>query len=298
MSEVQVPVAGGDQERGFPMPLNLTLRIMTAALGVPVTLILVGLGGWALFGLALVIGVIALLEFYAFARGRASQGSAREGMASCFVLSLLLAQNASHWSWFVTLVGLVTVVSVILARMRGAAGWRMAGWRALATVGGALYVGLPLVVMLRLRMAATDGALWLLLVLALTWVTDSASYFAGRAFGKRALAPRISPKKTREGALGGWLGGTLAGYLVLQLGGQFTYSLIPLLILAPLSAILGDLWESGLKRYFQSKDSGLAGLNLFPGHGGVLDRVDSLLFVAPTVVLYLAAATTVFRAGS
>ena len=205
MSGVQVPVAGGDQERGFPMPPNLTLRIMTAALGVPVTLILVGLGGWALFGLALVIGVIALLEFYAFARGRASQGSARVGVA-LLVLSLLLAQNASHWSWFVALVGLVTMISVILARVRGAAGWRMAGWRALATVGGALYVGLPFVVMLRLRMAATDGALWLLLVLALTWVTDSASYFAGRAFGKRALAPRISPKKTREGAPR-WLAG-------------------------------------------------------------------------------------------
>ena len=297
MSEVQAPVSRGEHERVFRTPPNLTLRMMTAALGVPLTLFLVGLGGWALFGLALVVGVIALLEFYALARGRASQGSARAGVA-LLVLSLLLAQNASPWSWFVVLVGVASVVSMLLVRMRGTAGWRMAGWQALATVGGALYVGFPLVAMLRLRMAATDGALWLLLVLALTWVTDSASYFAGRAFGKRALAPRISPKKTCEGALGGWLGGSLAGYLVLQLGGQFTYSLIPLLILAPLSAILGDLWESGLKRYFQSKDSGLTGFNLFPGHGGVLDRVDSLLFVAPTVVLYLAVTTTVFQAGA
>lgn len=279
------------------MTTNLALRVMTAVLGIPLTLWAVERGGWLLFALALVIGIVALLEFYALARSRASIGNAREGIA-LFVIGLLLVQNAAPWSWFVVLVGAAALVILILAQMRGDVSWDMAGWRALATVGGALYVGLPLMAMLRLRVAGNHGALWLLLVLVLTWVTDSASYFAGRFFGKRMLAPRISPKKTIEGALGGWLGGMLAGYLVLRIGGQFSSLLVPLLILAPLMAIIGDLWESSLKRYFQSKDSSLVGFNLFPGHGGVLDRIDSLLFVAPVVVLYLAATTTVFQTGA
>ncbi len=82
MSEVQLPVSRGEHERVFPTPPNLTLRMMTAALGVPLTLFLVGLGGWALFGLALVVGVIAVLEFYALARGRASQ-EARAQASPC-----------------------------------------------------------------------------------------------------------------------------------------------------------------------------------------------------------------------
>ena len=288
-------------DKGEPIRINLKLpnltkRFLTAAVGIPVTLWFVVSGGWSIFLLALVIGIIALLEFYSIAQVNESFPGRYFGCAILF-LCLLFVRYGVAWSWFV----LLMLGSLILALIQVAIGDQVvrnqALKRAATLVCGAAYIGLPLAALLGLRLWATDGALWLLLVLVLTWATDSFSYFSGRWLGKRLLAPRISPKKTIEGALGGWLGGSFAGLFTLQLGNQLKLEYLPLIILAPFVAIIGDLWESGLKRYFQSKDSRLVGFNLFPGHGGVLDRIDSLLFVAPTVVLYLSVTTAIFRPG-
>ena len=278
------------------MPINLKLRFITALIGIPLTLVLIYLGDWALFGLALLIGAVAILEFTALMRGKFPQSFVQFGMP-LMIIFLLLAQAGAHWSWFFVLLFVVISMILLLTLVRSDVDRKQGIWHALITVGGVLYVGLPLVAMLRLRMAASNGAFWLLLVLVLTWATDSFSYFSGRLLGKRMLAPQISPKKTIEGALGGWLGGSIAGIFTLQVGNQFKYEYLPLVLLAPIMAIIGDLWESSLKRYFQSKDSRLVAFNLFPGHGGVLDRIDSLLFVAPTTVLYLAVTTSVFQPG-
>lgn len=124
---------------------------------------------------------------------------------------------------------------------------------------------------------------WILIyVLAVAWVTDTGAYFAGRAFGKRPLSKRISPKKTLEGTIGGcligWLLALIVGFGWVQPEfGWPEWCVILLSMLLPILAVLGDLLESVLKRISEAKDSG----SILPGHGGLLDRIDSLLVAAP-----------------
>jgi phosphatidate cytidylyltransferase len=149
-----------------------------------------------------------------------------------------------------------------------------------------IYIGVPLGMLAAVRTIGGREALLLLMITIV--VSDSAQYYTGRAFGRRPLAPSISPKKTREGALGG----VLFGILAMTLGGLRVFPATPTLLLVLLAAavvglgIVGDLFESLLKRSADVKDSSA----LIPGHGGVLDRIDSWLFAAPvyyTFVLYM-----------
>jgi phosphatidate cytidylyltransferase len=155
--------------------------------------------------------------------------------------------------------------------------------RAAAAAAGAIYVGAPLGLLVAIH--ARAGWRVTLLVLATVVVSDSAQYYAGRAFGRRPLAPVVSPKKTIEGAIGG----LVAAALFMAVAGSRVLVGEPLLPLALLGVamaavgICGDLFESSLKRRAGLKDSS----SLIPGHGGVLDRIDALLFAAPMFYLYL-----------
>lgn len=124
------------------------------------------------------------------------------------------------------------------------------------------------------------GNRWLLLALAIVWATDTGAYFAGRKFGKRKLAPRISPNKTVEGLAGGVIAGVVVAVVFAPLAGA-TVAHLPLValvaVLTVLASVVGDLFESLLKRHVGAKDSG----TLIPGHGGVLDRLDSVLAALP-----------------
>lgn len=164
--------------------------------------------------------------------------------------------------------------------------WLRARWVA-GSVPGALtgwLVLLPVAVAL-VHLRSIDP--WLLLsVMALVWVADIAAYFTGRAFGRVKLAPSISPGKTREGAYGALLGVLLCGVLLFALAGEAApnlawWALVLLLPVFTLLSIEGDLFESLLKRQAGVKDSGA----LLPGHGGVLDRIDSLTSTMPLVGL-------------
>jgi phosphatidate cytidylyltransferase len=154
--------------------------------------------------------------------------------------------------------------------------------RAGAAVAGALYVGGPLGLLVAVQ--ARSGWTVTLLLLASVVVSDSAQYYAGRAFGRRPLAPVISPKKTIEGAIGG----LVAAAVFMAVAGSFVLVGEPVLPLAVLGlavaavGICGDLFESSLKRRAGVKDSS----SLIPGHGGVLDRIDALLFATPMFYLY------------
>ncbi len=150
-------------------------------------------------------------------------------------------------------------------------------------VTGVLYCGLLLSTLSGLR-PMKDGLGWIVLALAVTWCNDTGAYAAGRAFGRHKLYPAVSPGKTWEGLVGGTLGSVGGAFVVKAL---LLPSLSPLGVLAvalPCSVLgpVGDLSESMLKRAYQVKDSG----RIIPGHGGLLDRVDALLFNLPYVWLY------------
>ena len=160
---------------------------------------------------------------------------------------------------------------------------RIAPWS--AAIAGVMALLPAWVALVRLRLDLPRGAEWLLFTLVLVFAADIGAFFAGRRFGKLRLAPIVSPGKTWEGALGG----VLAGALVAVLGAEWFE--VPLRALLPLSlaavgfSIVGDLTESLLKRYAGVKDSG----TLFPGHGGVMDRIDSVTGAAPVMLLGLTA---------
>ena len=144
-------------------------------------------------------------------------------------------------------------------------------------------IGLPLGALAAVR--ATAGREAVLLVMAAIVISDSAQYYTGRAFGRRPLAPVISPKKTREGAIGGIVFGTAAFAIGARLVFPDSPLLLTVLVGASIAAlgIVGDLFESLLKRSAGVKDSG----TLIPGHGGVLDRIDSWLFAAPVYYVFV-----------
>ena len=129
------------------------------------------------------------------------------------------------------------------------------------------------------------GGKYFLALLILSFVTDTFAYLGGRLFGSRPLAPKISPKKTVEGALAGLVGGSACGFAYLQ-SLEHHSSLVNLVIVcvaASLFSQVGDLFESTIKRYSGVKDSG----RIMPGHGGVLDRIDGLLFAGPIVYIWM-----------
>lgn len=207
-------------------------------------------------------------------------GAAIVSVGGAFLIPLL---DEVHF-WFVT-PGLVLVAVLLIAfadTLFFEDKLENAPRRVSLAVMGAVYPGLLLSSLVRLRQL-DRGEWWILLTLTVTWMNDTCAYFAGRALGKHKLYPRISPSKTWEGAAGGALG-SIAGALVVQ------HFWIPQL--APWGAALigagaallgplGDLSESMLKRAYGAKDSG----RLLPGHGGILDRIDALLFNAPFVLL-------------
>jgi phosphatidate cytidylyltransferase len=155
--------------------------------------------------------------------------------------------------------------------------------RAAASVFPLLYLGLPIGALIAIREMRGPQGLFLLMLTVM--VSDTAQYYSGRAFGRRPLAPTISPKKTIEGAVGGFVFGTL----LMTVAGYWWLPSVPTPIRAALGAVIvalgiaGDLFESMLKRSAGVKDSS----SLIPGHGGVLDRIDALLFAAPIYYVVL-----------
>jgi len=149
---------------------------------------------------------------------------------------------------------------------------------------GLLYVPLLLTSLALIKRFPSHGAEWIVLAMATTWVADTGAYGVGRAIGKRKLYPAISPKKSIEGAVGGVFFATLAG-VVAKLWFLPVLTWVDVVLICVPGSILGmtgDLVESMIKRGYGVKDSGKA----IPGHGGLLDRIDALLFVAPYVYVY------------
>jgi phosphatidate cytidylyltransferase len=255
-------------------------RIVVAAVLLPVVLGIVWLGGWWLFGLTAVGGLLALHELYAMAR--ALRPIVLGGYIG-LVLALLGAQLGGT-TWLLagilsSLPAALLVFFVSSARQHAVAGFAV-------TLLGVAWVGGGLSLLVLLRDIPDDGRLLIFTTLLAVFADDTAAYFVGRAIGRHRLAPAISPGKSWEGFVAGTVAAVLVTFFALYEQDVVTTgeSLVLGLAIA-LAATMGDLFESAVKRDLGVKDSG----TLLAGHGGVLDRVDSLLWAGPAAYVTLLA---------
>jgi phosphatidate cytidylyltransferase len=233
----------------------------------------------ATLGLALVAAALAFLEYAAIAA--ALDTHIPRIVSGAAVLAACTALGSGSVPLDVVLLTAVITIGAL------AVGGGQPGPAVLRNVAAAVlpivYIGLPLGALAAVR--ALGGREALLLLMATIVISDSAQYYTGRALGRRALAPAISPKKTVEGAVGGLIIGTLAFIAGTRLIFPDASLLLTVLAGASIAAlgIVGDLFESLLKRSAGVKDSG----SIIPGHGGVLDRIDSWLFAAPVYYVFI-----------
>jgi phosphatidate cytidylyltransferase len=257
------------------------VRIATALVGIPLFLGALYVGRWPLFALVAGMGLIGFFEFARILRAKGIQVAELIGYAG--VLAFLF------WAQFTPASGAV-LGGILTVVILGSLLWLLTGFpertwlEATATMGGVVYTGFLLSHLLLLRNLGggrgwDQGLGWVALAFFCTWAADSFAYFAGRAFGRRKLAPKISPGKSVEGFLGGLVGTVIVGAIWAPVIGQTWLLGAGVGLAVALIAPVGDLAESALKRYAGVKDSG----KLLPGHGGVLDRFDSSLFVLPVV---------------
>lgn len=272
-----------------------TQRVAVALVGIPIAFGATYRGGWVLGALLAAVSVLASLEFYRMAARKNARPFARLGAASAAAVVLLavVARDAGpREAGIEALLTLLVLLSVALAIwLRGTGGEPLLS--VAVTVFGVAYTGTLLAYGVFLRhLPGTEGA-WhgTALVFApvlLTWSSDTFAYFVGRRWGRRKLIPRVSPGKTVEGASGALVGTVLVSVAYASLLAGFgTYRIttgeaILFGVLMSAAAQLGDLAESLLKRDAGVKDSG----TLLPGHGGALDRFDSLLFTLPVAYAF------------
>lgn len=200
------------------------------------------------------------------------------GLGVVYVAALYVPDAPVAW-----LAAVVLVATLIFVTLRPGASLERAADKVGRYLVGMGWIGLLAFLPLLRRLEL--GLAWVFMVLVISWLGDTGAYFAGRFFGKRKLYPRVSPKKTWAGAVGGVVAAVLGAFVVRAVGVPSLGVLETALLAAVLCVfgILGDLGESLLKRAFSVKDSGW----IMPGHGGLLDRIDSLLFVAPLLYGYL-----------
>ncbi len=250
-------------------------RLLTVAFLLPLALAAIGLGGVWLLGFVVVILTLAVVEFCRLVERGGFQPAT--GFAVLLLWFLLLD---AQWPAFKLLgPGLSLVLMASLAwQLAHRDGSPVADWA--LTIAGGLYVGWCGAHLIRLR-ALPDGLWWMMTALPAIWLADSGAYSIGRAWGRHKLAPTLSPGKTWEGYLGGIVTGTLGSGGLMTLWGLRGWPSRPDLVeglwlglLVATLAPLGDLVVSMIKRQAGAKDSG----KLFPGHGGALDRVDSVLW--------------------
>ncbi|HEX6463431.1 MAG TPA: phosphatidate cytidylyltransferase [Vicinamibacterales bacterium] len=233
--------------------------------------------------------VAALLAFFEYSRLSSALGVTVPGGIGgaavalvCFEMWFADRTLHANWTHLVLAAAMLVIGAASVGRGRPMPGVLA---DAAATMFAPVYIGLPLGSVAALRANTAPDGRWLVLLLLVTIVvSDSAQYYTGRAFGRRQLSPSISPKKTVEGALGGVIFATIA----MAAGGRYVFG-SPVWVLSVLGAVIallgivGDLFESLLKRSAGVKDSS----HLIPGHGGVLDRIDSWLFAAPVYYVFV-----------
>ena len=282
---------------------ELAKRVAFGVIAAPLALVIVFAGGPALAGLLAVVSAIGAWEFYRIAR---TAGHAPFGDIGCAIAGLLpLAVHAVYLGLLQPRITYLAVVLILLLSLalwfRGPTGMPLGA--VATTVLGALYTGGLLSFAYSIRnhdyavggvdlgnVPIAAGGVLLGLPLLLTWATDTGAFFVGRTVGGRKLMPSVSPGKTMSGAIGGLVTSVLVTWLyvmyALKPAAQLAFSPFGIVVFGvtiSIAAQVGDLVESLLKREAGVKDSS----TLLPGHGGILDRLDSLFFVLPVAYLLL-----------
>jgi phosphatidate cytidylyltransferase len=274
------------------MSNNLAQRIVVAAIAIPLVVGIIWIGGWALAGTLAVLGVLGAREIYDFGRLQGIEALDRTGWLAAAAIPLLAywAKGSEiHWAEPAIYIGALWLMATLVVAMfrRGPAG------RPLTTVSvtlfGCVYASGLLAFLIAIRHgvdAVQRPAAYVALTLyplVITWICDTAAMAVGSAMGGPKLAPVLSPKKTHAGAIGGTLGGVIAAlalgkFVLVRQGWNFTAGQLLLFgLVVSIVGQIGDVAESLFKREAGVKDSS----TLIPGHGGVLDRLDSLYFVIP-----------------
>ena len=270
----------------------MTTRLATAAVGLPILFGAVWLGGVWFAGLVFIAAAIAVLELARLVNlwGDKFHPAIPLAMTMLFMLvpglSRALGYNPNNYGFFI---GIMDIAAVVICPL---AGWMLGSSRKMQVFDSspvmilriAIYLGLSLYYALQIRFIE-DGREWTLLLLMVVFAMDTSAYLVGRAIGRIPLAPSISPNKTREGAVAGLLGAIAASVFANSVLGleAIIWEVVTLGLVIGVLGQVGDLAESRLKRKAGVKDSGW----LIPGHGGILDRLDSIVYVLPATHFFI-----------
>lgn len=250
----------------------LGLRIFSAAVLATAALLATMIGGLAFLALVLVFAGLVHREWFRVPDPGRYTG-ALPLLAGCWAGAIAFQAVDPQTGIVVTAAGALTG-AVLAVR---------AGHSAFMAIAGAVYICVPSLVFLHIRAAGLEPVIFLFVVV---WITDTGAFAAGRLIGGPRLWPSVSPKKTWSGAIGGGVAGVGAGTAVAAVHGHPGMALGTVAVASLALSVagqLGDLSESAWKRHFNVKDTG----GIIPGHGGVMDRLDSLLFAAPVLAVLL-----------
>jgi phosphatidate cytidylyltransferase len=278
------------------MSRNLIIRIAVAAVAIPIILWICYRGGGWLFGMVALFATLAIIEFLVNEGYKPGSFFFWLGLGAVALMLLSRAEQVSGWFWLQFLFSGASgvILFFLISSMIVAAGRQQPSQlftKHSRLLWGVLYLGLlyPYVYLLGglqpyLVAMGVSGGDWLLFLFGVLWIGDTAAMGVGKWIGKHKLAPSVSPNKTVEGFFGGIVGAVLVGIVIYfwKFQNIVWYHILILSVGCSIFGQLGDLVESMWKRSVGIKDSSV----LIPGHGGVLDRFDSLLFAAPFMYFY------------
>jgi phosphatidate cytidylyltransferase len=254
---------------------NFRSRILVAAVGLPLVLGMLWLGGWWLFTLLAIAACVGVHEFVTTARPLRPLAPAVYGG----VLLSLVAARTGGVVWLLAAFLATFVLAFVLHALSSTRAPTTAAIG--STILGSAWIGLGLGCLLLLRNMHTHGRLLAFTVVLAAWAAATFAYLGGRPFGRHRLAPRLSPGKTWEGLLIGAVAGIFVAFIALYKTREHYLAIwqaVVLGVVLVVAELIGDLFESALKRDLEVKDTG----RLLGGHGGMLDRIDGLLFAAPS----------------
>lgn len=267
---------------------GIVRRVFAGIVFVPLFILVTRTGGYAFLGFVDLFIVLGLVEFYRMVAVKGMRPYRGIGIASGLTLSTyVFFRSGVYGNFFLTFV-LIAIMGLELTRKENS----RAVYHVATTVFGIVYVaylGSHLVLLRELPWLIDRpydlGARFVFLAFTVTWAADTGAYLVGKTIGRHALIPRISQSKTWEGAVGGVVFAALAGWVCAMTFAGFLHPVwgIVLGVMCSLIGLLGDLFESMLKRDAEIKDTS----QIIPGHGGVLDRFDSLLFTVPLIYYFL-----------